>query len=150
MGDIINFIQKIPGIVIFIIDSKEYCISIQNLREIINPIEAENKVDWEKAYINFENKIYKFFNNKKYFNSNSSKYSRILLVDFGNKRFGILVDKVIEYITFDDMFIMNSITFDKSDKKFITLNLNYQGRTIYFPDYDEIVKDFNHSETFIY
>lgn len=144
MGDLLSFIQKIPGVVVFIIDSKEFCISIQNLRGILNPSDPDVKVEWDKSRICFENINYTLFDNKKYFRSKNytAKNNRILLVDFGSEKFGILVDKVVEYITFDDMFILNSITFEKSEIKFIKMNLNYQGRTIFFPEYDEIKKDF--------
>lgn len=143
----LDTLKGIKGLIIFEISGWEFYTDIQNIVAILKPEECNTNTSTEKRWeiefkgmkfnlVDLRNKIFGF--NQK----TPEDEKRIILVEMFGKSFCFFVKNVVELLTTDRIFIEKSLDLiPVSDKRYIRSLLKFQGRTIYFPDFELLAKE---------
>jgi len=114
-------------IVIFKVDDEMYGINIEQVKEIITPMEIfkiPNSPSFVEGLINLRGKIYTILNLRKKFNlaaKESDEHTKIVLLNSDRLAVGFIIDVVNEIIRIDDKDIENPPeTIKALNKKYIT------------------------------
>jgi chemotaxis signal transduction protein len=139
------------GIVTFKIENQEYCTSLDIIDSIIKSKELN-----QLAYLSGERIIYKsekyrlidhFQSSKERFNPRNPD-ERIILISTFSKKIALIVDKIIEIIALDQIFVEKSLDFKPTTQiPYVSGILIFQDQTIYFPDYERIAKELSPEES---
>ncbi|MEO8399190.1 MAG: chemotaxis protein CheW [Ignavibacteriaceae bacterium] len=142
MIDPLSLVETLTGLVIFEIKQTEFCIDIKDVSAIINPNELE-----ESSIINPESTkeikvdklIIPILDLQKFNGLGAlalNKDTRILILEFINKKVGFFVDRVKEIITIDIEFRTNSLKFlPEKDDTYLMGMLKYEDRQLSFPNF---------------
>ncbi len=151
MTDSSALFKATHGIVTFKIGDLEYCTSLDIIDSIIKSDELN-----QLAYLSGERIIYKnekytlikhFRSSKELFNRKNPE-ERIILINIFGKRVAYTVDKIIEILALDQIFIEKSLDFKPTTQiPYVSGILKFQGETIYFPDYERIAKELSNEES---
>jgi len=138
-------IEGVKGLLIYKIDDKEYCSDIQNIAAIIKNDEIKQQT--KQSYlsqIEFDHSVFSIIDLHKIYKTKPLKQTdsiRIILHEMFGKNFCFFVDKVMEILSTDRLFMENSIDLlPYSGKSFIKYILKYQKRNIFIPDFENITK----------
>jgi len=138
------------GIVTFLIENQEYCTSLDIIDSIIKSKELNKHVYLSGDSIVFKNEKYKLievFRSKSENFNPKNPHERIILINTYSKRFAYSVDRIIEILALDQIFIEKSLDFKPTSQiPYVSGILNFQDQIIYFPDYGRIAKELNPSE----
>jgi chemotaxis signal transduction protein len=149
MIDPINLLNALPGLLIFKIGAREFCMDISSVQIILNMAVNEDKLvraegDRKISYLDAD---YYLIDTSRLFNAAPAKATgtKIILYLLFGKRLGIMVDQIVEFISLDALFIEKNIDFNMyKENKYVSWYLDYQGRKILYPNYERISKDFHH------
>lgn len=157
MTDPIN-LKKIPGLLIYKVGAREFFIDIKSVHVILGYSDNESKISRvdgsEVIYgkINFSDVEFNLIDTVKFFNAYSSRKrdSKIILCWVFGKRIGITVDKVIEFISLDDLFIEKDFNFSiYQHDRYVSWYLEFQGRKLLYPNYEKIALELSTSGFFL-
>jgi len=114
-------------IVIFKVDEEMFGINIEQVKEIITPMETfkiPNSPSFVQGLINLRGKIYTILNLRKKFNlaaKESDEHTKIVILNSDSLAVGFIIDVVNEIIRIDDKDIENPPESIKAlNKKYIT------------------------------
>lgn len=146
MGMIQDSIEELHGLLIYEINGEKFCSDIKEISTILKPSEANLKLRSAiESYVLFDEFEYKLINIHKMLKFNSPKVmkcSKLILFEVFGKRFGFIVDKIIELVTTEKLFVEKSLDLiPHSDKNFISSILKFQNRIIYMIDFEKITKE---------
>lgn len=147
-------LKGIQGLLVFKINDKEYCSDIKNISAVLKLRDAfggqSNRNNGILYYNDLSFNILDMHKILKINKVEKSTNSRIILFETFCKRFGFLIDKIIEIITTDSIFLENSLDlFPASNKEFISGELIIQDRTIFFMDFEKLSKELKNLEVLI-
>ncbi len=139
-------IEELQGLLIYEINREKFCSDIKEISTILKPSEANMKIkNTFESYVLFDEFEYKLIDIYKMLKLNRPKImqgSKLILFEAFGKRFGFIVDKIVELITTDKLFVDKSLDLiPHSEKNFIGSILKFQNRTIYMPDFARITKE---------
>ena len=150
MTDTSALFKATHGIVTFKIENQEYCTSLDIIDSIIKSKELN-----QLAYLSGERIVYKsekyklidhFRSSKERFNPKNPD-ERIILVTAFSKKIALIVDKIIEIIALDQIFVEKSLDFKPTTKiPYVSGILIFQDQTIYFPYFERIAKELSSDE----
>ncbi len=138
-------IENISGLLIFQIGLLDFCTDLKLISAIMKPDEV--KTDW------LGNRLTHEFSERKYMTIDFAGYysvepdkklesGRVLFLEIYGQKISFFVDKVLEIISLDKIFIEESVEMELSDDMdYISSVLSIQGNKYYFPDYSRISKD---------
>lgn len=139
---------KMNGLLIFKFSSDEYCIEIKNIKAILKETELNlpfDLNDCEGKTIQVAGNDYLFLDLAKMLGFNSFSQNddnRLLLTEFYSHKLCFLVEVIPEIIMVDRIFIQHNIEFTNvSNKAKTKWKLKFEGRDIFFPDYENISKE---------
>ncbi|MFO7445639.1 MAG: chemotaxis protein CheW [Ignavibacteriaceae bacterium] len=149
MTDQSALIDTMTGLVIFEVSEQEFCADIRHISAIINPLELNLKdnlqSDIEKR-IHINNISIPLIPFNKFYGIEAKLKGddqRILIVEPDDILFGFYVDKVKEIFTMSREF-KDKLTFSSTkEKEYLAGIINYEGRTLYLPDFEQIVETQN-------
>lgn len=145
MIDPCSLISDVPGLIIFNIGDKEFCIDIKNVKAILKSSDLDDFV----SDINVNQYLYKFDRSyllidlRKLFKSGKKNNGSLLIVcQIFASNIAFIVDNVKEFLTLDLLFLEKAVElFEYEGDQYIRWILKFQERNIYFPDYDKIAKN---------
>jgi purine-binding chemotaxis protein CheW len=140
--------EKFSGLIVYQVSDKEFCAELNDISAIIKVSEILPRASLGESlqpFIIFDNEkipivdLHRFFGYKF---EEPSEDTRILLVEIGERKIGVFVEKVIEIISIDRV-IGPSLEFSPNDQtKFLLGTFKYEERIIFLPDFKEIIADF--------
>ena len=154
MTDSINLLNALPGLLIFKIGAKEFCMDISCVQSILDIEGNEDKFDRSAGSyrkISYSDANYYLIDSARLFNSVpvNTKGKKIILYILFGKRVGVIVDKIVEFISLDALFIEKNIDFNVyKENKYVSWYLDYHGRRILYPNYEKIARNFHHQGFF--
>ena len=138
-------VEGIKGLLIYKIDQTEYCSDIQSVAAIIktNEIKQSTKQNY-LSRIEFDHSVFSIIDMHKIYETKPLKQTdsnRLILHEIYGKNFCFFVDKVLEILSTDRLFMEKSMDLlPYSGKNLIRYILKYQKRNIFFPDFEKITK----------
>ncbi len=158
MTDPLNLLNILPGLLIFQIGAREFCMDVKCVQNILNIAGNEGKIQKVEKSTGVQGKIsyseveYFIIDTIKYFNiaPEKSKGKKIILSVLFGKRIGVIVDTIVEFISLDSLFIEKNIDFNVyQEDKYVSWYLDYQDRKILYPNYEKIAKELSTSGFFL-
>jgi chemotaxis signal transduction protein len=139
-------LKGLNGLLIFEISKQEFCIDIQIVSDIILAKDVKIKINtFNEATIYLDDLEYKVIQLHRllgYPEMDIINGCRAILVDVFGKRIAFLVDKVVEIVTTDKIFVENSLDLKLlNNKKYLSGVLKFQDRQILIPDLERISKE---------
>lgn len=101
-------------VVVFKIDDEEFASDIMQVERILSYVEPNKIPDspsYIKGVINYEDSILPIMDVKKRFNLNATKIKddpKIIVVKYGERKIGLIVDMVSEVINIDEKILENA------------------------------------------
>ncbi len=147
MDIIDSTLDSLRGIIIFNIGSKEYCTDIKNVVTIMKPAElkifkAKNSEDPEAHYNDNQFKLIDIQFLYEYPAIKVDDNTRIILFEAFGKHFGFYVNKVIEIITIDKIFLEKGLDIIPINNiPYVSEILKLQEREILIPHFERFSKD---------
>lgn len=145
MTDSSSLFKTTHGIVTFKIGEQEYCTSLDIIDSILKIDELNRLARLGGDFIIYKNDRYKIIQT---FRTAGEKFNkknpeeRIILVSIFGKKFAYTVDKIIEILALDQIFVEKSLDFKPTTQiPYVSGILKFQGATIYFPDFERIAKE---------
>lgn len=139
------FIENISGLLIFQIGEMEFCTDLKLISAIMRPDEVKTDRSGNHLTHEFSEHKYMAVDFAGYYYLKPDKLlesSRILLLEVYGHKISFFVDKVLEIISLDKIFIEQSIEMQlSSDTNYVSFVMSIQGNRFYFPDYDRIAKE---------
>jgi chemotaxis signal transduction protein len=143
-----TIIETLTGLVIFEIDISEFCVDIKDVAAILNPNELdkfEEIYDQKSSKLMLENMDIPIVDLHNYFELPKHEImrdTRLLLLEFNNKKFGFFVERIKEIITVDKEFKNDILKFYPDDKgEYLIGTLKYEGKSLAMPDYLKILSE---------
>jgi len=138
-----SFIESLNGILIFEIDSKEFCVNNKYISEIFNPYDLSmNSKTIHHLVFEYTDMKLKIVDSENFLDDEMKKLShsfRILIFDINNKIFGLLVDNVKEIVAADNNFIEKTMAIVPAEEDgYISAILKFEGRLIKYLDIEKI------------
>jgi chemotaxis signal transduction protein len=138
-------VEGIKGLLIYKIDHTEYCSDIQNVAAIIRTDEVKQFTNQNYlSQIEFDHSVFSIIDMHKIYETKPLKQTnsnRLILHEIYGKNFCFFVDKVLEILSTDRLFMEKSMDFlPCTGKSLIRYILKYQKRNIFFPDFEKITK----------
>ena len=138
-------IEGIKGLLIYKIDSDEYCADIRNVIAIVEAdLVKQNIKNNISNHIEYNHHIFTMIDLHKIFKKNPIKHTkniRIIMHEMYGKRYCFFVDKVLEILSIDNIFFEKSLDILPCTRKnFIKYILRFQERDILIPDFEKITK----------
>ncbi len=148
MGIDTQLLEGLRGLVIFDIAEQEFCSDINNVLAIIRINEAKFwNVERFLTDIEFNKVVFRVVDIHGIYGFNPVRITdstRIMLFELFGKKFCFIVDRVIEMLTTDRIFIEKSLDIvQDTDKGHSRGILKYQKRNIFIPNFEKICKDLN-------
>jgi len=149
-------IENFTGLIIFEISGSDYCLNNMIVSSILKPPFKLNTgntpVKSKFSYLHGENSAIPLIDMEKIFTSaehriNSS--SRIIVVDYNDEQFGLLVGRIKEIVALDSKFITTSIQFNPKPEIpnggsgicYVDGTLEFEGRKLMLPNLEKIIKE---------
>ena len=158
MTDPLNLLSALPGLLIFRIGAKEFCMDVKYVQTILNVAGNEGNIRKVERATGIQGKIghsdaeYFIIDTIKYFDTapEKAKGKKIILCIVFGKRIGIIVDTIVEFISLDTLFIEKNIDFNVyQEDKYVSWYLDYQERKVLYPNYEMIAKELTSSGFFL-
>jgi len=133
------------GYVIFLIDGKEYGISLKTLYSIIKPLEdfsPRYSINIRKNSVQINDEEFPFISLYDLYNKKSpahSKDTRIVIADIEDHRVAFYVEKIKEFISTDANGSIPLKIIAAPDEPLIKCQIKYNDRYILIPDFDRIL-----------
>jgi chemotaxis signal transduction protein len=136
---------NISGLLIFQIAEKEFCTDLKPVTAIMKPGEIKfhtrglrhTNVDPDQKYTAIDFAGFYSLKNEKSIDS-----SRVLYLELFGQKISFNVDKVMEIISLDKLFIEESIRMELADKlDYVDYILSIKQNKYYFPDFARIVRE---------
>lgn len=142
----IGSLENISGLLIFQISNSEFCTDLRQITGITRRDEVKTNLDMASGFsYNFLNQEYLCIDFAELFSlkaSSNMDSSRILFLEVFGKLISFHVDKVLEIISLDEIFIENSVDLQPSSgNDYVSSVMKIQNRNFYFPDYEKIAKE---------
>lgn len=148
---IVSSIMKVEEkqIIIFTMGSEEYAVNINHVKEIIripNIMKIPNTAKFIEGLFSIRGKLLAVLNLGQLLDIDCKKpdiYNRVVIIDDGSFSFGIIVDRVIEVISFENnLFIKQSKLIGGSSTEYIkgVINLNDGKRLVMMLEPNKLIK----------
>ena len=138
-------IENISGLLIFQIGEKEFCTDLKLISAIMKPEEVKTDRVGNRLTHEFSERKYLTVNFAGYYSVEPDKTMdscRVLFLEVYGQKISFYVDKVLEIISLDKIFIEESIEMEFSTARdYVSYEMSIQGNRFYFPDYDRIAKE---------
>lgn len=138
-------IENISGLLIFQIGDKEFCTDLKLVSAIMKPEEVKSDRRGNRLTHEFSDRKYMAIEFAEYYSTGPDKTldsCRALFLEIYGQKISFYVDKVLEIISLDKIFIEESVEMELStDKDYVSSILSIQGKRFFFPDYDRIAKE---------
>jgi len=138
-------IENISGLLIFQIGKMEFCTDLKLISAIMKPEEVKIDRMGNRLTHEFSERKYMTIDFAAFYSLESDKLldsCRVLFLEVYGQKISFYVDKVLEIISLDKIFIEESVEMElSSDKDYISYIMSIQGNRFYFPDYDRIAKE---------
>ncbi len=139
-------LENISGLLIFQIANFEFCTDLKQVSAIMKPDEVKNNLgaltDFSYNFLNQDYLLIDFSNLYTLKVSSNNSSSRILFLEVFGTTISFYVDKVIEIISLDKIFIESSVDIQPSPGiNYVGSVMSIQNRNFYFPDYEKIAKE---------
>ncbi len=141
--------ENSPGLLVFKINNYEFCINRQRVSEIIKIIDIDliSRDRLTSEIISSEAKytLVNIHGILEFPNVSFGKDSRLILIDVFGKKFGFVVDKIIEIIAIDKLFMDNNLDFaiPQEKKQRFSGVLKFKNRRIIMLNLGKITKEFD-------
>lgn len=140
----INTLNEVQGLLIFVMNDKEFCTDVKNLKTVIKTNEAKFKDEFMDEVF-FEDRLFKIIDIHRMLKMQLNELTantRIILFETFGKMFGFFVDKIIEIITTDTIFKQQYLDMIPSSKdNYISGELIIEKRKIMLLDFGKISKE---------
>ena len=140
-----TFVDSLNGILIFEIDTKEFCVNNKFVSEISNPSGISMNSDAIKNLVfEYSDMTLKIIDSENFLFDDVNKLSplcRIIIFEVNNKTFGLLVDNVTEIVAVDNHFIEKFIEVLPGENGYIPATFKFEGRLIKYLDVEKISKE---------
>ncbi len=138
-------IENISGLLIFQIGNKEFCTDLKLISAIMRPEEVKTDRVGNRLTHEFSERKYMTIDFAEFFSLEPDKTldsCRALFLEIYGQKISFYVDKVLEIISLDKIFIEESVEMELSvGEDYISSILSIQDKSFYFPDYDRIAKE---------
>lgn len=138
-------IENISGLLIFQIGEIEFCTDLKLISAIMKPDEVKTDRSGNRLTHEFSERKYMTIDFASYYSLIPDKTlgsCRVLLLEVYGQKISFFVDKVLEIISLDKIFIEESVEMELlNDRDYLSYIMSIQGNRIYFPDYDRIAKE---------
>ncbi len=140
-----SFIESLNGILIFEVDTEEFCINNKFISEILLPADISLNSDAKKTLVfEYSDQMLKIIDSDFFYNDGKklTPLSRVLVFDVNGKIFSLLVDNVKEIVAEDRNFVEKFMAeVPPNEEGFISAILKLDGRNIKFLDIEKISKE---------
>ena len=141
-----TFIESLNGILIFEIDTKEFCVNNKFVSEISNPSGISMNSDAIKNLVfEYSDMTLKIIDSENFLFDDVKKLSplcRIIIFEVSNKTFGLLVDNVTEIVAADNHFIEKfMVILPVEEDGYISATFEFEGRLINYLDIEKISRE---------
>ncbi|HZW39600.1 MAG TPA: chemotaxis protein CheW [Ignavibacteriaceae bacterium] len=142
-----QLIDNFAGLVIFDIAGKEFCADIKDVSAIINPSEMDQLITdnvKNNSSITVNNIVIPLIDVRKIFGLNVKPRTndiRILIVEFGTRAYGFVVEKVKEILTMSRELKINMEFKAFKNEPYLLGILHFEGRTFYLPDFKNLYQN---------
>ncbi len=138
-------IENISGLLIFQLGDMEFCTDLKLISAIMKQGEVKTDRLGNRLTHEFSERRYMTVDFAGYYSLKPDKKldsCRVLFLEVFGQKFSFFVDKVLEIISLDKIFIEESVEMEFStDGEYISYIMSIQGKRFYFPDYGRIAKD---------
>jgi chemotaxis signal transduction protein len=138
-------IENISGLLIFQIGELEFCTDLKLISAIMKPDEVKTNRSGNRLTHEFSERKYMTIDFAAYYSLMSDKTldsCRILFLEVYGQKISFFVDKVLEIISLDKIFIEESVGMELlTDRDYLSYIMSIQDDKFYFPDYDRIAKE---------
>lgn len=150
-----KYLNNLPGLLIFESDKDQYCVDVKDVQSVIKIDGIDYRVEHSsdlRPIVNSSDTEYFLFdsrliNGRKPTSDFLGK--KVILCTLFSNRIGLVADNTIEFLSLDSIFIQKHVEFiEAGNSKFVKWRLEYQGRLIYYPDYEKIAKEFSTQGSF--
>jgi len=142
-------IENISGLLIFQIGDKEFCVDLKLITAIMKPGEIKTERRGKKLTSEFSEQQYRIIDFAAFYSlylNNISDSSRVLFLEIYGQKVSFYVDKVMEIISLDKIFIEESVQMVHEQRiDYVGYVMGIQDRKYYFPDFDRIAKEIRSS-----
>ncbi len=145
-------IENISGLLIFQIGDMEFCTDLRLISAIMKPYEVKTDRLGNRLTHEFSERKYMTVDFAGYYTLEPAKEldsCRVLFLEIYGQKVSFYVDKVLEIISLDKIFIEESVEMELStDLEYVSYVMSIQGKRFYFPDYDRISKEVHSFSSF--
>jgi len=148
-------IENFTGLIIFEISGSDYCLNNIIVSSILKPpfkLHGSAAVRPDFTYIYGEESSMPLVDMQKIITGNPAKTdgnSRIIIIDYNEEQFGLLVGRIKEIVALDAKYITTSMQFtpkadcrqDLPSGNYIDGTLEFEGRTLLLPSLEKIIKE---------
>ncbi len=138
-------IENISGLLIFQIGNMEFCTDLKLISAIMKPEEVKMDRLGNRLTNEFSERKYMTIDFAEYFSMKAAKMQdscRVLFIEVYGQKISFYVDKVLEIISLDKIFIEESVEMELcSDKDYVSFVMSIQDKRFYFPDYSRIARE---------
>ncbi|MGA8264112.1 MAG: chemotaxis protein CheW [Ignavibacteriaceae bacterium] len=144
-----SILGRLPGLLIFRINNYEFCVDYQSVREIMQFIDVDSidkkRVTSEIISPRARYTLVNIHGILEFPNVSFGNDSRLILIDTFGKKFGFIVDKVIELIPTTELFSDNAFDFalPHEGKQRFSGVLKYKNRRIMMLNLEKITREFD-------
>ena len=148
MSKINNLLDEIRDIIVFEISNTDYCTFIKDVTAIINPVTKlqGNNYNSDVTPVLFEGLEIPVFNLSKVMSNrydSINSHSRIFIIEIGGQKYGFLVNRIKEIISFDKNYSNINLNFIKKNtenKNFCSGILDFEGNKYKMLDCKKIIE----------
>jgi len=140
---------RIPGLLIFQINNYEFCVDHQQVQDIMKftDVDTIDKKRLTSEIVSSQARytLVNIHGILEFPNVSFGNDSRLFLIDTFGKKFGFIVDKVIELISMTELFLDNTFDFaiPHEGKQRFSGVLKFKNRRIMMINLEKITKDFD-------
>lgn len=153
-----ELIENFTGLLIFEVAGRDYCLNDAIISSIIKSpfsINHYDKQNGRNSYLEVNNNIIPLISLTNLFDypkikESTTKDSRVIIIEFRDERYGLLVDRIKEMIALDSRYITDCIKFspghelpeDCKGRKFLEGSLEIEDRCVLLLNIDPIVSSY--------
>ena len=140
---------RLPGLLVFEVNNFKFCIDHQCIREIMKFIDVDsvskNRVTSEVISSGAKYTLVNIHGILEFPNVSYGKDSRLILIDKFGKKFGFIVDKVVEVIPTTELFSDSALDFAISpeEKQRFSGVLKFRNKRIMMLNLEKITREFD-------
>ena len=148
-------IENFTGLLIFEISGSDYCLNNIIVSSILKPPFKLNKgnssIKPNFSYLYGENSTVPLVDMEKIITGTDHRTgsnSRIIIIDYNDEQFGLLVGRIKEIIALDAKFVTTSILYTPSKEipkgdgaNYIDGTLEFEGRKLLLPSLEKIIQE---------